>query len=253
MTPLVTIFRDKNLVAFLRWFWQVKFFIVKRLLHSFIPIKLRFFPQIQQINLRCKGTFQLPGLWTAVADKRGQILARTRVDDKFYIRLLDKLGSEISSEFVSKCHHILGCLTAHPTDAGFVLETCSMCQVVRSYNIQTGQCSIAYKYFEPCTICHGPIGSILASGPDHLELSILKWDKEHHELRTDKSLYLGDMLHQICYSELFDMLLVVTYKQNEIKALKLESEAATSKFSDPIWKLYGVVGRSCDPTRRHNQ
>ena len=39
----------------------------------------------------------------------------------------------------------------------------------------------------------------------------------------------------MCYIELFNML-VVKY-EGEIKALKLESQAATLKLSDPIWKL----------------
>ena len=45
----------------------------------------------------------------------------------------------------------------------------------------------------------------------------------------------------MCYSELFDMLVVVMYEDKEINAVKLVSEAAKLKLSDSIWQLSGVV------------
>ena len=44
----------------------------------------------------------------------------------------------------------------------------------------------------------------------------------------------------MCYSELSDIF-VVKYTDEEIKAVKLESEATTLKVSAPKWKLSGVV------------
>ena len=132
----------------------------------FVTIKI-FFLQIQKIRLVCKGSFQLPGLWTDVdghvdVDEEGQILARTQVNNRFHIRVLDKLVSEISREIPSKCnHYTFADLIARPTDAGFVLESCCLCEVIRNYNVRTGQCSVAYHGYTYDGISHGPTGSIL--------------------------------------------------------------------------------------------
>ena len=216
-----------------------KFFCFKSVFIYFITVKIGFIPQIQKVNLECKGTFQLPGLLT-VDVKDGQILARTEEKSRFHIRVLDTLGKEMSIGFPSKCNHILGSLITHPSEAGFVLESCPLCKVIRNYNIHTGQCTFVYKSDEPWRICQSPKGSILASSFSS-ELSMLKLDKENNELCSVKRVYLEDTLYRMCYSELFNMLVVVMYNQNEIKALKLEGEGATLKLSDPLWKLSGEV------------
>ena len=178
---------------------------------------------------------------TADVNEEGQILAQTQVKRRFHIRVLDKLGREISSEFPSKCNHTLSCLIAHPTDTDYVLESCGRCEKIRTYNIQTGQCSVVYKDYILYGInYHGPAGSILCSSAIPRKLSILKWYKENHELRSDKSVY-PMAVRLMCYSELFHMLVVVMFGENEIQALKLEGEGTTLKFADPIWKLSRVV------------
>ena len=136
---------------------------------------------------------------------------------------MNHLNGEVSSEFPSKCDHsFITRLIAYPTDADFVLESCGRCEVIRNYNIQTGQMSIVCKGSTPGGICHGPNGSILTytkSGWKYLvqlfikrpfqNLFIMKWDKEHQELHTDKKVCLEHSegwLNQMCYSELCDML-----------------------------------------------
>ena len=210
-------------------------------------IKNDFFLQAQKINLICEGTFEIAGLVKADVNERGHILARTQMYNGYHIKVMNPLSGEVSSGFPSECNHrSISRLTAHPTEAGFVLECCSRCCVIRNYNIHTGQCSVVYKGFEADRICHGPTGSILAFscrnifGPKFVRLSILKWDKEHRELRTDKSVDLEDNLFQMCYSELSDMLVGVL-KYSEIKGVNLNSEAVTMKLSAPNWKLSGAV------------
>ena len=69
----------------------------------------------------------------------------------------------------------------------------------------------------------------------------MKWDKEHRELCTDKSVDPGNTLFQMCYSELSDMLVGV-FKCNKIKGVMLKSEADdTLKLSAPVWKLPEVI------------
>ena len=200
--------------------------------------------QIQKINLRCEGNLEIPGLKVADVNEEGQVLAVRKVDGRSYIRMINRLNREMSSEFTSECKYAFAHLITHPTDADFLLESCWICQVIRNYNIQTGHCSIVYKG-ETHRICHGPTGSVLAFGPKHRnvnpEISIIKWDKEHHQLRIDKSVHLKGRLIQMCYSELFDMLVVVMYEDKEINAVKLVTEAAKLKLSDSIWQLSGVV------------
>ena len=147
--------------------------------------------QTEKINLVCKGSFEIAGPVEADLNDKDQLLVRTKVNDRYYIKVMNPLRRGVSSEFPSKCNHSsITSLIAHPTDAGFVLESCPICAVIRNYNIHTGHCSIVYKGDTSDKICHGPIGSILAcSHPifsTHSVISIMKWDKEHRELRTNK-------------------------------------------------------------------
>ena len=209
--------------------------------------QLLFFLQIQKMNLGCEETFQIPGVMAADVNDEDQILVRTAVDGKSYIIVTNRFDKEASSKIPSLCNHTAVCLVAHPTDAGFVLESCGICEVIRNYNIHTGQCSIAYKGCSLYRISHGPTSSILAfwHGLRHFELphprlSMIKWDTERHELHIDRSVYLRGGLVQMCYSELFNMLVAIL-PMGEIEALRLESQAAIWKLSDPIWKLSGDV------------
>ena len=81
------------------------------------------------MNLVCEGTTEIVGLGAVHEKDTGQILLRTEVDDGFYIRLINPLSGEVSSEFPSKCKHIPVSLIAHPTEADFVLESCLVCKV----------------------------------------------------------------------------------------------------------------------------
>ena len=151
-------------------------------LNVFLFPLLHFCSQIRKIRLVCKGTLQLAEHLRADVDKEGQILARTQVKGRFHIRVLNKLGREMSTPLPSECDHDRSVfLIAHPTDAGFVLESCTDCGVIRNYNIQTGQCSVVYKRYILYRIYHGPTGSILTTSSDIFkgpELLILNWDKE---------------------------------------------------------------------------
>ena len=195
--------------------------------------------QAQKINLVCEGTLEITGLETADINDKGQILARTKVDDRFLIRVMNHLSGKVSSEFPSECEHALACLIAHPTDAGFVLESCLKCHTIRNYNIHIVQSSIVYIGDAPDGICHGPIGYFLAHR-SHSGISIFKWDQKCRKLRCNKSMYLEGRLMQMCCSELCNMLVGV-YEHKEIKAVRLEREADTLKLSVPIWKLFRVI------------
>ena len=197
--------------------------------------------QAQKINLVCKGTLEITGLEAACVNGKGQILVRVQVNNRYYIRVMSRSSGEVSSEFPSKCEHSsITCLIAHPTETNFMSESCGVCEVIRNYDIQTGGYSIVYIGDTPFTIGNGPTGSLLTYRPQS-GISLFKWHKEHHELHASKSVHLEGMLNQICYSELFNMLVVVMYEDKVIKAVKLETEAATLTLSAPIWKLPKMV------------
>ena len=191
---------------------------------------------------------QVPGLKTATVNKRGQILARVQVNDKFHIQLLDRFGREVISDIHSECTHLthLECLIAHPTDADYVLESCNMCEVIRNYNIWSGECKIVYRDDGLILrMCHGPNDSILVDQILHLCIFELKWEKELQELRNKgcvcRSRYLTQLnpptvtksFEVFCCVEEFNMLVIINMNE-EIEAMRLRSES-------PIWKLSEVV------------
>ena len=106
-----------------------------------------------QIDLGHKETFQFPGLLTTIIDFDDQILVRTIVKGRFFARVMNRFSREVSNEFPSKCDHTYVCLIAHSIHAGFALEGCSFCEVIRNYDVHTGNCSIVHSGFKPITIC----------------------------------------------------------------------------------------------------
>ena len=204
----------------------------------------KIFLQIQKIKLGCAASFHVPGLLTAHVNSDGQILARTAVDNKFRIKVMDRFGREVFSTITSVCDHTSACLTTH---SGSLYEGCSTCEVIRKYNTNTGQCTDVHKEVRPIQMCLGPTGSILVQGfipvyrwwvlpTNRMEtcVSEFKLNKEKRVLRADKILQIG-------YTESFDTLVVI-FENKEIEAMKLGSNV-------PIWKLSGVVdGRLINQT-----
>ena len=201
---------------------------------------LTIFLQIEKINLRREDTFQISGLLTTDISEENQLLARVALDGRFHIRMLNRLSGEVCNTIASECDHTPACLIAHPTKAGFVFEGCSECQVIRSYEIQTAECKLVHTGSRPTRMCHGPNSSILVQCRDfpafessHTGLSEFKWEDEQQELRSDKSVYRKGRLIQMCYTEKFDIL-VVMCENRKVEAVKLGNNS-------PVWKLPGVV------------
>ena len=112
--------------------------------------------------------------------------------------------------------------------------------MIRSYEIQTAKCKLVHTGSRPIRMCHGPTSSILVQCRDfptfessRTGLSEFRWEDEQQELRSDKSVYLKGRLIQMCYTEKFDIL-VVMCENRKVEAVKLGNNS-------PIWKLPGVV------------
>ena len=165
-------------------------------------------------------------------------MARVTVNDRFYIRLLDRFGSrEVLPSIPSACSHSLVCITAHLSDTRFVLEGCMICEVICKYNIDTRERSIVHTKLIPSQMCHGPVGCILVRDGyfSNLNPTVLKfkWEKERL-LHGDKEYTMDGKILELCYVESFNIFVIMNY-DNEIKAEKLGN-------NNPIWKLSGTVG-----------
>ena len=160
------------------------------------------------------------------------------MNDRYAIRVMDRFGSrDVLPVIPSLCSHASACIIAHPSDPGFVLEGCPVCEVVYNYNIQTGECKSVYNgSYGPLRMCLGPTGSILVLDDFFSNRSVftLRWKEDQRKLDMDKCVYSNSRLVHICsYVERFDVLVLM--QENEEIAVKLGSET-------PIWKLPGMVG-----------
>ena len=127
---------------------------------------------------------------------------------------------------------------AHPDNPDYVLERCSTCEVIRSYNIWTGECKIVYTQSAFSYMCGGPNNSILVQDNFHCSPSAvfeLKWEKELQELRVTRCVFAeGELLQKFCHVEATNILVIMN-ENKEIKAVKFENKS-------PIWTLSPVVG-----------
>ena len=194
------------------------------------------FLQVQKISFVSEGTHeQAPGLLAVDVNKQNHILLRVKMDDGFFIQVLDRFGSrEVLPAIPSACNHSSPSIVAHPDDPCFVLEGCQVCRVIRNYNIYTGECSIVHKGLGPIRICHGPVGCILVREFLSPTVIKLKWEKEEWQLPVHEAYKMNEKIWNWCYAEKFNILVIMNYDK-EVKAVKLGSD-------NIIWKLSGVVG-----------
>ena len=128
---------------------------------------------------------------------------------------------------------------AHPTNTEYVSEGCPTCEVIRNYNIWTGESKLVYsnEHLIPLRMYHGPKDSILVVDALHLVVFELKWEEKLQELCSDgcRSLKPSSriLLQAFCNVAVFNVLIFMN-KIKEIEAVELESKST-------IWKLSGVV------------
>ena len=111
-----------------------------------------------------------------------------------------------------------------------------MCEVIRNYNIRTGQYSIVHIVCRPIRLCQGPMESILILSRKRSQflVSKLKLETEQWKLWSDESWHVDNELLQMCCTN--DMLVVLNGNKERVEAMKLGSNI-------PIWKLSGEVYR----------
>ena len=201
------------------------------------------FLQIKKIGFASEGTHaKVPGLLAADVNDQDQILLRVKVEDGFFIRVLDRFGREGFPAIPSACNHGSPSIVAHPSDPHSVLESCLLCEVIRNYNIYTGECYIVQARLGPIRMCHGPSDCVLVKDflSPRMTVSQLKWVKEERQLQVAEVYKMNGKIQKWCYAESFNVLVIMSFDK-EVKAVKLESDS-------PIWKLSGMLdGQLIDP------
>ena len=189
----------------------------------------------------CRGeTFQLPALLTIDVNDRNQIFGHSAIDDAIFIRVVDRRNGNVNQQMLSWCNDNYVSLLAHPTDAGFVLEGCASCEVIRNYNVQTEECVIVREGSIPIRMNSGPAGSILVLAfkepnlCDIMELSRLNWENQQPILVPAQTWEIKKRLLGMSYVERHDILVCI-YESEGVEAVKLDCELSA------IWSLSGMV------------
>ena len=137
-----------------------------------------------------------------------------------------------TAEIKSECCHISCPIIEHPVDPNFILEACSKCKVIRSYNIITAESKTVFTGYKPWKVCKGPESSvfvIIVVG----ELLQLKWRKEKEELELVHRIHTSvDYAWGICYMEQFNIL-VITSNYN-IKAVNPVTGSVVWQFTQDV-------------------
>ena len=158
------------------------------------------------------------------------------------------------------CKHKQVLVNKHPRHADYVLESCSTCQELRAYNINTTEPFIVHNGFNIIRMCEGPAGSLLVLDKS-IGLCKLKLDWPEDPLKEGQVVCIGHIVSQginkqllrFCYAINHDILLCTVKdctedRDYEILAMKLGSEKTS-------WRLSGKVDghvikpecMTCDP------
>ena len=164
------------------------------------------------------------------------------LEDRNFIRVMNRDSGIVAHQILPQCHHTFVCLSQHPCDSSFTLEGCPVCEVIRSYNVHTGECNVVHVGSRPIRMCCGPPDSILVlsfkerdllSGMD---LSRLDWESEQQELVPAQNLEITDRLLGMSYIVQHDILVCV-YENEGVAAVRLDNEMSV------LWRLSEEVDR----------
>ena len=135
---------------------------------------------------------------------------------------------------------ITSCICVHPLDPDVIIETCSYCSKIRSYNTNTGENADIHTGTDIRAICTGPVGSIL--GADR-EGRILQFRWKHNsklELIHSVETNITDVEH-MCYVDDNDTVVLSCWFPDPICAVKLNDGSTLWQFNQQI------NGKDIDP------
>ena len=164
------------------------------------------------------------------------------------ITILDQTGNvikEITSECPRRCYHYeYRQVTEHPADPNFIVESCELCCIIRSYNIHNGEGKTICKC-KPLTMCVGPDQTLLVLD-DKKQLLKLQWNKEKKQLELTTSIQTNVTLstdyNRMCYVKKQNICVFTLHRPHSVTAVK-HTDGST------LWEVSGQInGRMIKPT-----
>ena len=171
------------------------------------------------------------------------LLIRVKVGTKYWIGVMHRITGNLINQIPSACDHVAH-VNKHPRHPDYILESCSTCEEIRGYGMNTKETFIAHKGSKIRRMFDGPAGSLLTVDP-YCQLSKLTWNddplaeaevtcKRDVSLRMLKKQYL-----RFCCVESHGILLYTAKdresdKNYEIIAVNLENHSI-------VWRLFGPV------------
>ena len=97
-------------------------------------------------------------------NSRNQILLTGERDRKKVITMADHTG-KVFKEITSMCpdHYPVHFITELPSDPNYIVQSCLACDVIWSYNINSGERKIVYDKCKPWAMCEGPDQTLLVA------------------------------------------------------------------------------------------
>ena len=172
------------------------------------------------------------------------------------IYMMNRLTGDIICDIACQCVHKVCHIRGNPTDKDSILESCSQCEVIRSYDVNSESCKTICTGFKSARICIGPSGSVLALDR-WLKLLQFEWNQVWKTLRLVNNQKISHNFvdadtrgilkpERICYMEQNDILVFTTKKFNgdnlepfDVRAMKLSE--IWSEETAVCWKLSGVM------------
>ena len=167
------------------------------------------------------------------------------------IRLVETETGKTLVDIPSTCGHSCCPIIEHPVNPDFILEACSECEVIRSYDINTAESKTIYAGYKALMLCKGPEGYMFAADRQG-ELLLLLWREEKEELVVAEKIQIQtDMqyVRRICYIERSKILVITSH--HNIKAINPETGSIRWEFTqdvddrelDPRGVSYDLDGR----------
>ena len=163
---------------------------------------------------------------------------REQAHNRKYIRVIERLTGREIREIISNCTHESCRVDVAPWDADYIIEACTECNVVRTYNVNYPFLRHAFRGARTDVMCCAPDGSLfLLDKTGHLRT--FTWDrkKERFDARSQIVTCLQSAL-EICYLKKYNFLVSVSCnvsKEGRIEALNLSNNSR-------VWQFEGFVG-----------
>ena len=160
--------------------------------------------------------------------------------DNFFIRVFDFKSRSVIKDIKSRCGHrsLAINLCEHPSDDNCILEACSTCEKIQSYDFVTGGGGSVYTG-SFATICKGPSDTILCV--DGHCFRLLKLKENNFTSHDSKKIHNCDKVIRLTYQEVTDTVVVASWDIHRIVAYKLAEGGKLWEFATEIQAPAGIL------------